>query len=112
MANNDRRQFLAKSGKLIIGGVALTSFSAYASQHGEHAHGGAGDGIAVDASTQDICGTCQYWGGMRKVSSDKARVIAQSMGWCNNPDSANYQKLTTADHQMKKTGIWEKWAVL
>jgi hypothetical protein len=49
---------------------------------------------------------------MRKVSKDKATVTAQSMGWCNNPDSPNYQKLTMADHEMKKTGVWKKWAAL
>ncbi len=49
---------------------------------------------------------------MRKVSGDRKEVFAQSMGWCNNPDSPNYQKLTSADHQMKKPGIWKKWAAL
>jgi hypothetical protein len=40
------------------------------------------------------------------------QVIAQSMGWCNNPDSPNHQKLTEANHHMKKAGVWQKWAVL
>ena len=40
-------------------------------------------------------------------------VIAQSMGWCNNPDSPNYQKLKTADpDEMKKPGVWKKWPAL
>ena len=45
-------------------------------------------------------------------SEDKKTVVAQSMGWCNNPDSPNYQKLTMADHQMKKVGVWKKWHVI
>ena len=49
---------------------------------------------------------------MRKISADRKQVIAQSMGWCNNPDSPNHQKLTAADHQMNKPGIWKKWPAL
>ena len=49
---------------------------------------------------------------MRRVSDDGANVVAQSMGWCNNPDSPNKGNLTAADHHMKKTGVWKKWAVL
>jgi len=39
-------------------------------------------------------------------------VIAQSMGWCNNPDSRNYRKLTMPDYRMEKVGTWTKWAAL
>jgi hypothetical protein len=49
---------------------------------------------------------------MRKVSKDKTMVTAQSMGWCNNPNSMNYQNLTPADKVMKKTGIWKKWSAI
>lgn len=112
MKNANRREFLTHSGTLIIGGIALGSAGAFAAEHEQHMHGGSGDGLEVDATAQDICATCQYWGGMRKASSDKGKVTAQSMGWCNNPDSPNHEKLTSADHQMKKQGIWKKWAVL
>jgi len=77
-----------------------------------HMHAGSGEGLAVDATAKDTCATCQFWGGMRKISEDKQQVIAQSMGWCNNPESMNHQKLTSADHQMQKAGIWRKWAAL
>jgi hypothetical protein len=49
---------------------------------------------------------------MRQVSEDKQAVIAQSMGWCNNPDSPNHRKLTPADHEMQKTGVWKRWSPL
>ena len=75
-------------------------------------HHGSGEGLEVEASAKDTCGTCKYWGGMRKLSDDKSKVVAQSMGWCNNSDSMNFQKLTTADHKMKKAGIWKKWGAI
>ncbi len=112
MSDKSRRHFLTSSAKLLAGTAALTSMGAYAGSHENHNHGAPGDGIAIDASAKDTCGTCQFWGGMRKVSEDKKTVKAQSMGWCNNPDSMNYQKLTSADHIMKKTGMWIKWPAL
>jgi len=110
MNDVSRRSFLNTSGKLLLGAAALGSLTAYAAE--EHLHGGSGQGLVVDAASQNRCATCQFWGGMRKVSDDKKQVIVQSMGWCNNPDSPNHQKLTAADHHMKKAGIWKKWAVL
>jgi anaerobic selenocysteine-containing dehydrogenase len=110
MNDKSRRNFLSTSGKLLVSTAALGSLSAYAAD--EHNHGGSGHGLAVDAAMENRCATCQFWGGMRKVSEDKKQVVAQSMGWCNNPDSPNHQKLTAADHHMKKAGIWKKWAVL
>jgi anaerobic selenocysteine-containing dehydrogenase len=110
MNDASRRRFLTSSGKLLVATATLGSLTAYAAE--EHQHGGSGEGLIVDAAMQNRCATCQFWGGMRKVSSDKKQVIAQSMGWCNNPDSPNHQKLTAADHQMNKAGVWKKWAVL
>ncbi|NNJ94354.1 MAG: hypothetical protein HKP57_06385 [Halobacteria archaeon] len=110
MNDASRRRFLTSSSKLLIATATLGSLTAYAAE--EHRHGGPGEGLIVDAAMQNRCATCQFWGGMRKVSNDKKQVIAQSMGWCNNPDSPNHQKLTAADHHMKKPGIWKKWTVL
>lgn len=110
MSDESRRNFLAASAKFVAGSAVLASAGALAGSH-EH-HGAAGDGMSVDAAAKDTCGTCQYWGGMRKLSKDKMNLSAQSMGWCNNPESMNYHKLTAADHVMKKPGMWKKWSAI
>ena len=111
MPINTRRGFLTSSGKLIDGTAALAAMGAHAAE--EHApHGESGDGHAMDAGSENMCATCQFWGGMRKISEDGKQVVAQSMGWCNNPESPNHRKLTAPDHEMKKAGIWKKWAAL
>ena len=110
MKDKSRRGFIKSTGKLLVGTAALGTLNAFAAE--EHRHAGAGDGHVMDATAEKICATCQFWGGMRKVSEDKRKVIVQSMGWCNNPNSPNYQKLTAPDHEMKKVGIWKKWTVL
>jgi len=112
MSVESRRNFLTTAGKLLISTAALGSIAAHATEEHAHPPGDSGDGLAVDATSKNMCGTCQFWGGMRKISDNKKEVIAQSMGWCNNPDSPNHQKLTAADHEMKKPGIWKKWPAL
>ena len=112
MSVESRRSFLTSSGKLLVSTVALGTIAAHAIQAHARMQGGSEDGLAVPAAAKDTCGTCQFWGGMRKISEDKKEVAAQSMGWCNNPDSPNYQKLTAADNRMKKTGVWKKWPAL
>jgi anaerobic selenocysteine-containing dehydrogenase len=109
MSENSRRKFLASSVALAAGSTVFAATNAIAGSHGGH---GEGMGMKIDAATKDVCATCQFWGGMRKASKDKSTVTAQSMGWCNNPDSMSYQKLTNADKKMKKTGIWQKWSAL
>ncbi len=109
MNKESRRRFLATSGGLLAGAAAFGPLSI--SIAGEHKHG-AGNGMVIDAAKKNTCATCQFWGGMRKVSKDKSKLTAQSMGWCNNPDSDNYQKLTAADHKMQKPNIWKKWPAL
>ena len=112
MSLESRRNFLATSGKLLVGSIALGSIAAHGDEEHAQMHQSGGDGLAVDAASKDMCATCQFWGGMRKISDDGKQVIAQSMGWCNNPDSPNHQKLTAADHPMKKPGVWKKWPAL
>ena len=112
MSSGSRRDFLAASGKVFVGTVAMSTIVGQAQAAAMEKSPDAGHGIAVDASATDTCGTCGFWGGMRKVSDDGTQVIAQSMGWCNNPKSMSHRKLTAADRKMKKPGIWQKWTVL
>lgn len=70
------------------------------------------DGWKLDANTKFRCGTCRFWGGMRKITDDKKQVVAVSLGWCNNPASPMYRSLTPADHEMNKAGVWVKWEAL
>jgi anaerobic selenocysteine-containing dehydrogenase len=112
MSVESRRNFLTSAGKLLVSTVTLGSLAAYAAEEHTQMHAVSGDGLAVDATSKNICATCQFWGGMRKISDNRQEVIAQSMGWCNNPESPNHQKLTAADHQMNEPGIWKKWPAL
>jgi len=121
MSLETRRDFLVASGKLLVSTVALASLGTQASNEHEHEHeehehghehGGPGGDLAVDAIGEDICATCRFWGGMRKLSDDGKQVIAQSKGWCNNPASPNHRKLTMADHRMQKASVWKIWTAL
>lgn len=109
MPNKTRRDFLANSARFVAGSAALAAGGAIAASHD---HSSSGEGMMIDAAAKDTCGTCQFWGGIRKASKDKKQVTAQSMGWCNNPNSMSYQKLTPADKIMKKPGIWKKWSAI
>lgn len=112
MSVESRRNFLKTSGTLLAGAAALGALGAQASEEHAHDHGGSGEGQAVRASAENTCATCEFWGGMRKLSQDKSQVAAQSMGWCNNPESPNHAKLTAPDHLMTKPGIWKKWGAI
>lgn len=111
MEKPTRREFLASTTKLVAGAVALGTVSTVTAEEHKHMME-AGEGHVLDANKENTCVTCQFWGGMRKVSKDKQQVIAQSMGWCNNPNSPNHMKMTMADRVMKKPDIWVKWAAL
>jgi hypothetical protein len=111
MNEHTRRRFISGSGALLATTATVGLSQSALSQDHSH-HDSPGDGLKVSTSLEKTCATCRYWGGMRRVAKDKSEITAQSMGWCNNPDSPNYGKLTQADHEMKKPGIWEKWSVL
>ncbi len=74
-------------------------------------HGGAPSGsIATPASEAGLCATCQFWGGVRRVSADKSTVYSESLGWCNNSASPNFQKTTTPISGPMR--MWKKWDAL
>ncbi len=77
-----------------------------AKEHG----GGMSSSIDTPAGTVGLCATCKFWGGMRRVSSDKKTVHSESLGWCNNSASPNFQKTTTPISGPMP--MWQKWEAL
>jgi hypothetical protein len=113
MMDKDRRNLVLAGGGLATGALLAGMLPVAQASAEEHAHTSASaDGESLDAGMQSRCGTCQFWGGMRKISADHKSVFAQSLGWCNNPKSPNYGKLTNAQHEMTDPGIWTKWPAL
>ncbi len=105
-AKTDRRTFFRLGGRLLAGSVLASGFMGVRqARAGTH-----GPAYEVDASREGICATCQYWGGVRKASKDKKTVVAQSLGWCNNPGSMNYHRTTTPETGPMKA--WKKWEAL
>jgi hypothetical protein len=79
------------------------------------------DGWKLSAGSTMQCGTCEFWGGMRKVSTDGKEVSAISYGWCNNPKCRNYQGMSAPVHEAAGSVIchagnphdcWTKWGAL
>ena len=120
MQKQDRRNFIKKGGAgLALGVLASTGLAASASGdkqqpdigHTGHSKNMKGmDAFVVAANEENICATCSYWGGVRRITEDKQSVQCESLGWCNNPGSYNYQKKTTpVAGPMKK---WKKWEAI
>ena len=102
MKNIGRRQFLGTTGALattVALGGALTASTA-----------NAGLKFDMSSTTEGKCATCKYWGGIRKLSKDGETVTAQSLGYCNNPESHNYHKTTTPETGPMK--MWKKWGAI
>jgi hypothetical protein len=107
-----RRRLLAGGGIAcavgILGGVMR---QAGADEHSAHQGGAKGvPAIVIEASREGICGTCRFWGGMRRVSEDRKSVNAESLGWCNNVDSPHFQTMRTPEAGPMKA--WRKWEAL
>lgn len=103
-----RRKFLAKGSKLISGGIVGATIigvganlSMASSERGN---------FVTSVDSKNVCATCAYWGGKRKISKDGKNVLSQSLGSCNNPKSPNYQKTTTPETGPMK--VWKKWGAL
>lgn len=72
-------------------------------------HGGA-DGYVLDGSVKQRCGTCDFWGGPRRLTEDGKTVTITGLGWCNNPKSRNYQKITSPEHG--PMAVWRRWSLI
>jgi len=97
----DRRGFVRRAGGLVagglLGGLALET-RAYER------------GFAMSSTTAGRCISCRYWGGVRRVSEDGKTITAESLGWCNNPQSKSYQKTTPPD--LGPMESWKRWDAL
>ncbi len=97
-----RRSFLNGAAAVSAGLLSLSGSETFAD-----------DTFSMSAGTTGKCGTCKFWGGVRKVSKDGKSVTFESQaatGWCNNPESGNYHQRTAPE-----TGpmpMWRKWSVL
>jgi hypothetical protein len=109
----NRRVFLVKSAAVVVGSVlgwaAPRSIARGEESMGAMGHGEAG-GYVMATDISKHCGTCEFWGGPRRISSDGKTITVTGLGWCNNPNSPNYQKMTTPDHGPMDT--WRKWGAL
>lgn len=104
MQSETRRAFLG----LVACSLGMGATRAVAAS--EHPGGGSSEAFTIASDTKERCGTCEFWGGRRRVSADGETVLAESLGVCNNPASHNYQKVTTPE-----TGPmpqWKKWGAL
>lgn len=98
----ERREFVRRTGQLMVGGLLGGGMITQASA--------AQRGFSMSSSTEGQCISCKYWGGVRRISEDGKTITAESLGWCNNPNSMQYQKMTPPDFgPMKK---WVKWGAL
>ncbi len=112
MHDENRRNLLKKSGAILAAGaLGGLGMSAGASEHKGHMKGNKGvPAVVVGADKEGLCATCRFWGGIRRASEDKKTVYCESLGWCNNPESHNYQTMTTPVTGPMK--VWQKWEAL
>ena len=112
MQDENRRNFFKKGGALLAAGMlGGTGINTIAAGHEKRMHGKKGvNAVVVDANEEGVCATCRYWGGVRRVTEDKTTVHCESIGWCNNPESHNYQAMTTPVTGPMKA--WRKWEAL
>jgi hypothetical protein len=111
---NERRSFIlqgcaAAAGSILGAGILSRAEAGEHAAHGALGHGSA-EGYVMDSQLAKHCATCEYWGGSRRVSQDGKTLLVTGLGWCNNPNSRNYQKLTSPEHG--PMDAWKKWQVL
>lgn len=97
----DRRKFIFRTSQ-VLAGTVLAAGAMSAS---------AGDSsFVMNSATKNVCGTCQYWGGQRRISDDGKTVEIDSLGWCSNRKSPNFRK--TTGPQTGPMKVWEQWTAI
>jgi hypothetical protein len=110
----DRRAFIIKTvtsaaGSVLAAAIIGPAIVAEAAGGGMLGHGGT-DGYVLGSAVTQHCGTCEFWGGPRRLSKDRKSITVSGLGWCNNPDSPNYEKMTSPETGPMTT--WKKWSLL
>ena len=111
--NEERRAFLIKTGTALAGTVlAMRAIpSTFAAEHEMAMTGeGGADGYVIQSNLAQRCATCEFWGGPRRLARDGKSITVTGLGWCNNPNSENYQKITSPEHG--PMAVWKKWQVI
>jgi hypothetical protein len=113
---SERRAFLVKTCAVAAGSLlgARVVRQAVAAEHEGKAmevmgHGGT-DGYVLRSTVTQHCGTCEFWGGPRRLAQDGTTITITGLGWCNNPQSQNYQKMTSPEHG--PMAVWKKWPLI
>ena len=111
-----RRALLLQAGAAAAGSLLATRMDrravaaeAAGKEMGMMGHGAA-DGYVMHTAVTQRCGTCEFWGGPRRLAADGNTVTVTGLGWCNNPQSANYQKMTSPEHG--PMAVWKRWSLI
>ena len=99
-----RRDAMRGGAKLALGAVAAGAFAGTISREAEAAS------LSLASDTKSKCATCEFWGGQRQLSQDGKSLMVSSLGYCNNPKSPNYQKVTGP--QTGPMAVWKKWGAI
>ena len=116
---NERRSFLKRAlgvAAMAVGGTVLATRARAGEPNGHEGHGGTlgrggVDGYEMSSGVEGRCATCEFWGGQRRLSENGTAITVTGLGWCNNPKSPNYRKMTSPEHG-PMGGVWKKWAPL
>jgi len=116
---NERRLFLERTAVVVatmLAGTVLAAGAGAAEQEGHEGHGamlgrGGVDGYEMSDGVEGRCATCEFWGGPRRLSESRAVITVTGLGWCNNPKSPDYRKMTSPEHG-PMGAVWKKWAAL
>lgn len=103
--SKSRRDVVIGSAKAAAGVATLAALGGMAAARKAEAAS-----MSLGADITKHCVTCKFWGGQRHVSKDGKTVMVSSLGYCNNPKSPNYQKVTQPETGPMQ--VWEKWGAL
>ena len=109
----DRRAFMLRTSAVMAAAIVPTVIGTADATAEEHQHGMmtghiGNDGYTMPASVKG-CGTCEFWGGPRRVSKDGKNITFTGLGWCNNAKCSGFQGMSSPDHQC---GTWQNWSIL